>query len=136
MCESLKLIEELECVVNKMHSHIKDLRARQIDVSLMRNDIQHELENKEPTNASAYNLSQAYHLLSKERRIVTDEIELLQETLDKIDESFGHIMHYRNKKEREYAARKMKRSRGSEVYLSRRLNLEENVLKQVKNYLK
>ena len=42
MCESLKLIEELECVVNKMHSHIKDLRARQIDVSLMRNDIQHE----------------------------------------------------------------------------------------------
>ena len=45
-------------------------------------------------------------------------------------------MHYRNKKEREYAARKMKRSRGSEVYLSRRLNLEENVLKQVKNYLK
>ena len=74
MCESLKLIEELECVVNKMHSHINDLRARQIDVSLMRNDIQHELENKEPTNTSAYNLSQAYHLLSKERRIVTDEI--------------------------------------------------------------
>ena len=136
MCESLKLIEELECVVNKMHSHIKDLRARQIDVSLMRNDIQHELENKEPTNASAYNLSQAYHLLSKERRIVTDEIELLQETLDKIDESFGHIMHYRNKKEREYAARKMKRSRGSEVYMSRRLDLDDNVLRQVKNYLK
>ena len=136
MCESLKLIEELECVVSKMHSHIKDLRARQIDVSLMRNDIQHELENKEPTNASAYNLSQAYHLLSKERRIVTDEIELLQETLDKIDESFGHIMHYRNKKEREYAARKMKRSRGSEVYMSRRLDLDDNVLRQVKNYLK
>ena len=136
MCESLKLIEELECVVNKMHSHIKDLRARQIDVSLMRNDIQHELENKEPTNASAYNLSQAYHLLSKERRIVTDEIELLQETLNKIDESFGHIMHYRNKKEREYAAKKMKRSRGSEVYMSRRLDLDDNVLRQVKNYLK
>ena len=136
MCESLKLIEELECVVSKMHSHIKDLRARQIDVSLMRNDIQHELENKEPTNASAYNLSQAYHLLSKERRIVTDEIELLQETLNKIDESFGHIMHYRNKKEREYAARKMKRSRGSEVYMSRRLDLDDNVLRQVKNYLK
>ena len=136
MCESLKLIEELECVVSKMHSHIKDLRARQIDVSLMRNDIQHELENKEPTNASAYNLSQAYHLLSKERRIVTDEIELLQETLNKIAESFGHIMHYRNKKEREYAARKMKRSRGSEVYMSRRLDLDDNVLRQVKNYLK
>ena len=136
MCESLKLIEELEGVINKMHTHIKELRARQEDVSLMRNDIQHELENKEPTSSSAYNLSQAYHLLSKERRIVTDEIELLQETLNKIDESFGHIMHYRNKKDREYAARKMKRSRGSEVYLSRRLNLEENVLKQVKNYLK
>ena len=136
MCKSLKLIEELECVVSKMHSHIKDLRARQIDVSLMRNDIQHELENKEPTNTSAYNLSQAYHLLSKERRIVTDEIELLQETLNKIDESFGHIMHYRNKKEREYAARKMKRSRGSEVYMSRRLDLDDNVLRQVKNYLK
>ena len=136
MCESLKLIEELECVVNKMHSHIKDLRVRQIDVGLMRNDIQHELENKEPTNTSAYNLSQAYHLLSKERRIVTDEIELLQETLDKIDESFGHIMHYRNKKEKEYTAREMKRSRGSEVYVSRRLDLDDNVLKQVKNYLK
>lgn len=136
MCESLKLIEELECVVNKMHLHIKDLRARQIDVSLMRNDIQHELENKEPTSASAYNLSRAYHLLSKERRIVTDEIELLQETLDKIDEGFGHIMHYRNKKEKEYAARKMKRSRGSEVYKSRRLDLDDNVLRQVKNYLK
>ena len=136
MCESLKLIEELECVVSKMHSHIKDLRTRQIDVSLMRNDIQHGLENKEPTNASAYNLSQAYHLLSKERRIVTDEIELLQETLNKIDESFGHISHYKNKKQREYAARKMKRSRGSEVYMSRRLDLDDNVLRQVKNYLK
>lgn len=136
MCESLKLIEELECVINKMHSHIKDLRARQVDVSLMRNDIQHELENKKPTSASAYNLSRAYHLLSKERRIVTDEIELLQETLDKIDEGFGHIIHYRNKKEREYAARKMKRSRGSEVYKSRRLDLDDNVLRQVKNYLK
>ena len=136
MCESLKLIEELECVVSKMHSHIKDLRARQIDVSLKRNDIQHELENKEPTNASAYNLSQAYHLLSKERRIVTDEIELLQETLDKIDESFGHISHYKNKKQREYNARKLKRSRGSEVYMSRRLDLDDNVLRQVKNYLK
>ena len=136
MCESLKLIEELECVVSKMHSHIKVLRARQIDVSLKRNDIQHELENKEPTNASAYNLSQAYHLLSKERRIVTDEIELLQETLDKIDESFGHISHYKNKKQREYNARKLKRSRGSEVYMSRRLDLDDNVLRQVKNYLK
>lgn len=136
MCESLKLIEELEEVINKMHIHIKELRARQEDVSLMRNDIQHQLENKEPTSSSAYNLSQAYHLLSKERRIVTDEIELLQETLDKVDEGFGHISHYRNKKEREYNARKLKRSRGSEAYLSRRLNLNENVLKQVKNYLK
>ena len=136
MCESLKLIEELECVVVKMHNHIKELRARQEDVNLMRNDIQHQLENKEPTNSTAYNLSQAYHLLSKELRIVTDEIELLQETLNKVDESFGHISHYKNKKQREYNARKLKRSRGSEVYLSRRLNLEENVLKQVKNYLK
>ena len=136
MCESLKLIEELEGVINKMHTHIKELRARQEDVSLMRNDIQHELENKEPTSSSAYNLSQAYHLLSKERRSVTDEIELLQETLNRIDESFGHISHYKSKKQREYNARKLKRSRGSEVYLSRRLNLEENVLKQVKNYLK
>ena len=136
MCESLKLIEELEGVINKMHTHIKELRTRQEDVNLMRNDIQHQLENKEPTNSTAYNLSQAYHLLSKERRIVTDEIELLQDTLNKVDESFGHICHYKNKKQRVYNARKLKRSRGSEVYLSRRLNLEENVLKQVKNYLK
>ena len=136
MCESLKLIEELEEVINKMHTHIKELRARQEDVSLMRNDIQHELENKEPTSSSAYNLSQAYHLLSKERRIVTDEIELLQETLNKVDESFGHISHYKNKKQREYNARKLKRSRGSEVYMSRRLDLDDNVLRQVKNYLK
>lgn len=136
MCESLKLIEELEEVINKMHTHIKELRARQVDVSLMRNDIQHELENKEPTSSSAYNLSQAYHLLSKERRIVTDEIELLQETLNKIDESFGHISHYKSKKQREHNARKLRRSRGSEVYLSRRLNLDDNILKQVKDYLK
>ena len=79
MCKSLELIEMMAETVTEMHLHIKELRERQNDVNLMRSDIQHQLENEEVTPTNAYNLAKAYHLLSKERREVTDEIELLQD---------------------------------------------------------
>ena len=77
MCKGLELIEMMAETVTEMHLHIKELRERQNDVNLMRSDIQHQLENEEVTPTNAYNLAKAYHLLSKERREVTDEIELL-----------------------------------------------------------
>lgn len=135
MCKSLELIEELEATVTKMHYYIRDLRGKQNDLSLMRQDIQHQLENEEVDSTNAYNLSKAYHLLSKERRIVTDEIEILQDTLNRIEQGFGHIVYYKQGKQKEYEFKESLRKSGSESYNPRRLDLSGNVLKQVKKYL-
>ena len=135
MCKSLELIEMMAETVTEMHLHIKELRERQNDVNLMRSDIQHQLENEEVTPTNAYNLAKAYHLLNKERREVTDEIELLQDAINKVSEGFGHIGYYYENKVRECEYRKNRREKGSEVYSSRKLDLEGNVLQQVKDYL-
>ena len=81
MCKSLELIEQMGNIVTEMHSHIKELREKQYDINLMRTDIQHQLENETVDPTSAYNLAKAYHILSKERRVIADEIELIQETI-------------------------------------------------------
>lgn len=135
MCKTLELLGDLEAVVTEMHLHIKELRTRQVDVDLMRTDIEHQLENNEVTATNAYNLAKSFHLLSKERRVIKDEIEIMQNILDSVNNGFGHISHYKNTKEKEYNFKKGLRDRGSDAYNPRRLNLDSNVLEQVKSYL-
>lgn len=135
MCKTLELLGDLEAVVTQMHTHIKGLRTRQVDVDLMRTDIEHQLENHEVSSANAYNLAKAFHLLSKERRVLKDEIEIMQNILDSVNNGFGHISHYKNTKQKDYNFRKELRDKGSEAYKPRKLDLTSNVLEQVKSYL-
>ena len=81
-------------IVTEMHSHIKELREKQYDINLMRTDIQHQLENETVDTTSAYNLAKAYHILSKERRVIADEIELIQETITRAANGFGNTNYY------------------------------------------
>lgn len=136
MCKSLELIEQLGKTVTEMHSHIKTLREKQTDINLMRSDIQHQLENESVDTSSAYNLAKSYHILSKERRIIGDEIEILQDALNKVADSFGHIIYYHENKVKEYEFYKARRENGKEAYNPRKLDLNGNILEQVKDYLK
>lgn len=136
MCKSLELIEQMGNIVTEMHSHIKELREKQYDINLMRTDIQHQLENEVVDTTSAYNLAKAYHMLSKERRVIADEIELIQETITRATNGFGNTNYYYENKVKEYEYYKGRRENGKEAYNPRKLDLEGNVLKQVKEYLK
>lgn len=136
MCKSLELIEQMSNTVTQMHHHIKELREKQTDINLMRSDIQHQLENENVDGSSAYNLAKSYHMLSKARRVITDEIEILQDTLNKVGDSFGHIVYYHENKVKEYEFYKARRENGKDSYNPRKLDLEGNVLEQVKDYLK
>lgn len=135
MCKTLELLEELEEVITQMHLHIKEMRTKQIDIDLMRTDIEHQLENHEVNPTSAYNLAKSFHLLSKERRVLKDEIEIMQNILDSVSNGFGHISHYKMAKYKEYEFRKGLREKGTDSYKPRKLDLNSNVLEQVKVFL-
>ena len=135
MCKSLDLIKDLGDIVTEMHSHIKELRDKQINCNLIRTDIQHQLENESINPSLAYNLAKAYHLASKERRVLGDEIEILQDAINRVSEGFGHIVYYHESKVKEYEFSKERREKGSECYNVRKLDLNGDVLKQAKEFL-
>lgn len=135
MCKTLDLLNELNEVLGKIAEHGKSLNQELSLLDNCRNDIIHLIENAEVTQSKSYNIMKALQLLSIERRTVKNEVEIMQSVIAKTSAIQPQIVDLIERKEREYEKKIKLTTMGMESYKSRNLDLDGNILQQVKDLI-
>lgn len=135
MCKTLDLLNELNEVLGKITEHGKSLNQELSLFDNCRNDIIHLIENAEVTQSKSYNIMKALQLLSIERRTVKNEVEIMQSVIAKTSAIQPQIVDLIERKEREYEKKIKLTTMGMESYKSRNLDLDGNILQQVKELI-
>ena len=135
MCKTLDLLNELNEVLGKIAEHGKSLNQELSLLDNCRNDIIHLIENAEVTQSKSYNIMKALQLLSIERRTVKNEVEIMQSVIAKTSAIQPQIVDLIERKEREYEKKIKLTTMGMESYKSRNLDLDGNILQQVKELI-
>lgn len=135
MCKTLDLLNELNEVLGKIAEHGKSLNQELSLLDNCRNDIIHLIENAEVTQSKSYNIMKALQLLSIERRTVKNEVEIMQSVIAKTSAIQPQIVDLMERKEREYEKKIKLTTMGMESYKSRNLDLDGNILQQVKDLI-
>ena len=135
MCKTLDLLKELNDVMTKIAEHGKSLNQELSLLDNCRNDIIHLIENAEVTQSKSYNIMKAFQLLSVERRTVKNEVEIMQSVGAKTSTIQPQIVDLIERKEREYEKKVKLSNMGMDSYKSRNLDLEGNILQQVKDLI-
>ena len=135
MCKTLDLLKELNDVMTKIAEHGKSLNQELSLLDNCRNDIIHLIENAEVTQSKSYNIMKAFQLLSVERRAVKNEVEIMQSVGAKTSTIQPQIVDLIERKEREYEKKIKLTTMGMESYKSRNLDLDGNILQQVKDLI-
>lgn len=135
MCKTLDLLNELNEVLGKIAEHGKSLNQELSLLDNCRNDIIHLIENAEVTQSKSYNIMKAFQLLSIERRTVKNEVEIMQSVIAKTSAIQPQIVDLIERKEREYEKKIKLTTMGMESYKSRNLDLDGNILQQVKDLI-
>lgn len=135
MCKTLDLLNELNEVLGKIAEHGKSLNQELSLLDNCRNDIIHLIENAEVTQSKSYNIMKAFQLLSIERRTVKNEVEIMQSVIAKTSAIQPQIVDLVERKEREYEKKIKLTTMGMESYKSRNLDLDGNILQQVKDLI-
>ena len=135
MCKTLDLLNELNEVLGKIAEHGKSLNQELSLLDNCRNDIIHLIENAEVTQSKSYNIMKAFQLLSIERRTVKNEVEIMQSVIAKTSAIQPQIVDLMERKEREYEKKIKLTTMGMESYKSRNLDLDGNILQQVKDLI-
>lgn len=135
MCKTLDLLKELNEVLGKIAEHGKSLNQELSLLDNCRNDIIHLIENAEVTQSKSYNIMKAFQLLSIERRTVKNEVEIMQSVIAKTSAIQPQIVDLIERKEREYEKKIKLTTMGMESYKSRNLDLDGNILQQVKDLI-
>lgn len=135
MCKTLDLLNELNEVLGKIAEHGKSLNQELSLLDNCRNDIIHLIENAEVTQSKSYNIMKAFQLLSIERRAVKNEVEIMQSVIAKTSAIQPQIVDLIERKEREYEKKIKLTTMGMESYKSRNLDLDGNILQQVKDLI-
>lgn len=133
MCKTLDLLNELNDVLGKIAQHGESLNKELSLLDGCRNDIMHLIENAEITQSKSYNIMKAFQLLSLERRLVKNEVEIMQSVLAKTTNIQSEIVELTERKEREYEKKVGLVNLGMDSYKPRSLDLDGNVLQQVKD---
>lgn len=119
MSRAYELVSKLQDVLDEIESETKRLTNENSKLDVMREDVLHLIENSSLNANQGYKCSKALQLISKERRIIKVESELMRSLYDRVESCKPTIQDAKTKLENKTAEKVKMVERGASSYTPR-----------------
>ena len=132
MCKSIELLNQMKSLGAELVKQVEYLQNELKQCERIRQDILHKIENSENLNASnSYNYTKALKVISQYRRKIKNELLAIEPHMNAIGRHYamaGSALGTVQKSNKELS------NKTGADYKARELNLDDNILAQVKDY--
>ena len=132
MCKSIELLNQMKSLGAELVKQVEYLQKELKRCERIRQDILHKIENSENLNASnSYNYTKALKVISQYRRKIKNELLAIEPHMNAIGRHYTMAGSALGTVQKRY--KELSNKTGAD-YKARELNLDDNILAQVKDY--
>lgn len=132
MCKSIELLNQMKSLGAELVKQVEYLQNELKQCERIRQDILHKIENSENLNASnSYNYTKALKVISQYRRKIKNELLAIEPHMNAIGRHYAMAGSALGTVQKSY--KELSNKTGAD-YKARELNLDDNILAQVKDY--
>ena len=132
MCKSIELLNQMKSLGAELVKQVEYLQNELKQCERIRQDILHKIENSENLNASnSYNYTKALKVISQYRRKIKNELLAIEPHMNAIGRHYAMAGSALGTVQKGY--KELSNKTGAD-YKARELNLDDNILAQVKDY--
>lgn len=132
MCKSIELLNQMKSLGAELVKQVEYLQKELKRCERIRQDILHKIENSENLNASSsYNYTKALKVISQYRRKIKNELLAIEPHMNAIGRHYTMAGSALGTVQKSY--KELSNKTGAD-YKARELNLDDNILAQVKDY--
>lgn len=132
MCKSIELLNQMKSLGAELVKQVEYLQNELKRCERIRQDILHKIENSENLNASnSYNYTKALKVISQYRRKIKNELLAIEPHMNAIGRHYAMAGSALGTVQKGY--KELSNKTGAD-YKARELNLDDNILAQVKDY--
>ena len=132
MCKSIELLNQMKSLGAELVKQVEYLQNELKRCERIRQDILHKIENSENLNASnSYNYTKALKVISQYRRKIKNELLAIEPHMNAIGRHYAMAGSALGTVQKSY--KELSNKTGAD-YKARELNLDDNILAQVKDY--
>lgn len=132
MCKSVELLTQMKALGAELAEQFNHLQKELKRCERIRQDILHKIENSDDINAPmSYNYTKALKIISQYRRKIKNELTAIEPYMSAIGKHYVMAGSVLGNVQKGY--NELSNKTGAD-YRSRELNLDENILMQVKEY--